>query len=70
MSPLLANVLCCTGCGEFMRPEVIRNMRGNVEHLLYKHHNAERGCSYQIEAKIPSSLEMRGIRPDGEVSKL
>lgn len=69
-SPLVASELICTGCGDVLPYTIVRNSRGHVEHLLYKHTNADKGCSYTCEAKVYSNLQMLPLRPDGSAVSL
>jgi hypothetical protein len=53
-----------------MKPEVVKNGRGMVEHLLYRHHNAEKGCSYELQSNVMIQAEMKAVRADGTQVKL
>lgn len=69
-SPLIANTLVCSQCGDKIEPQIAKNTRGIVETLWYEHRNEEVGCSYRFEVKVYAAVEMRPWRKDGTEAKL
>lgn len=69
-SPLLAPNVICHQCGDTIMPEPQRNFRGEVEYILYKHTNQQKGCSYTAQSTAFLQAEMRVMRSDGTEVKL
>ena len=69
-SPLIASNCICSGCGDVIRPAVVKNMRGDVSHLHYEHRNKEVGCAYSFDTNAMVNAEMKAMRPDGTEVKL
>lgn len=69
-SPLIASDLICHGCGEVLKPTIVRNNKGVVQKLVYKCVNPSYGCSYTFESNAYAQVEMRPLRSDGTEAKL
>ena len=68
-SPLIANNIVCSACGDVIQPEVVSGRRG-VDCIRYKHTNKEKGCNYVVESKSFLMAEMKPLRDDGSEVKL
>lgn len=69
-SPLIACDLICSGCGNVLHPTIVRNSRGAVQHLEYRHRNEVAGCSYIIHSNVMINSEMKPMRADGSEAKI
>jgi hypothetical protein len=69
-SPLVLRNAVCSGCGDEIKPEIVKNSRGNVEHLKYIHRNPTKGCSYYFITNEYMNVEMKAMRVDGTEAKL
>lgn len=69
-SPLVASDLICHGCGEILKPTVVRNAKGNVQHLEYKCVNPSYGCAYTFQSNTYAQVEMKPLRADGSEAKI
>ena len=68
-SPFIASELMCPTCAELIKPVPIKNTKGAVQHLEYRHQNPNFGCSYILESNAMINAETKALRPDGTVRK-
>lgn len=61
-SPFIAANLMCPTCAEIIEPVPVKNAKGGVRHLEYRHQNPNFGCSYIVESNAMVTAEAKPLR--------